>query len=274
MMGRFKDRTGDIERGYKALRFSHMSTGKKPVSEWVFECPVCSGTFVAQYASVRQGLRSCAPCRAKKRVKDLTGQLFGQLRAIGRVGSTKRGQALWLARCQTCGEAFQKGTAHLQKSKGCPCGRARETHGLSRSPTYRSWNAMMMRCTNPLTRRYDRYGGRGIKVCDRWTTFASFLDDMGPRPRGASLDRINNDGNYEPGNCRWATRVMQRRNMDENTTITYGGLTLTLAEWAERLGMAHHTLRWRYVRQGWSAERSLTEPISRGDPAKRRPFKP
>lgn len=88
-----------------------------------------------------------------------------------------------------------------------------EKHGLSRTPENQVWRDMKQRCNNPNAQRYDRYGGRGIKVCERWETFKNFYEDMGQRPgKGYSIERINNDGNYEPGNCKWATRAEQSRN--------------------------------------------------------------
>jgi len=130
---------------------------------------------------------------------------------------------------------------------------------------------MVNRCTYPSTPNFKRYGGRGITVCERWRDYVNFLADMGERPPNTSLDRIDGNGNYEPGNCRWATRKEQRRNMGENTMMTFAGETKTLAEWAEKVGINRQTLRFRYVRKGWSAERALTEPLgtSTGRRAKR-----
>ncbi|HEY9737554.1 MAG TPA: hypothetical protein V6D06_14770 [Trichocoleus sp.] len=121
---------------------------------------------------------------------------------------------------------------------------------------------MKSRCHNPNNAAYDRYGGRGIVVCDRWReSFENFYADMGPRPSEQhSIDRINNDGNYEPGNCRWATDKQQSRNTRRNRLLTYNGETLFLDEWAERLSISKHTLQTRLWR-GWSVEEAFETPI-------------
>lgn len=103
---------------------------------------------------------------------------------------------------------------HYQRAmkSGLPRIRCVERHGLRETPTYRSWTSMISRCGNPNNVSWAHYGGRGITICDAWRTFLGFLADMGERPEGKTLDRINNDGNYEPGNCRWATASEQSRN--------------------------------------------------------------
>lgn len=122
---------------------------------------------------------------------------------------------------------------------------------LSRTSTYRIWIAMRSRCNNPKTANYDKYGGRGIKVCERWdNSFAHFLADMGERPPGLSIEREDNDGNYKPGNCRWATRSEQGRNMRRNRMVTHNGETLCMAAWAERLGIRWDTLYRRIKAKG------------------------
>jgi hypothetical protein len=125
-----------------------------------------------------------------------------------------------------------------------------------RTPANVTWVGMRARCNNPTTRHYDRYGGRGIKVCDRWQTFKNFLADMGERPPGKSLDRIDNDGDYEPGNCRWATRIEQRRNRGDVKKVTLNGITLPMIDWAERLGITWSTVLAR-LRRGATPERAL-----------------
>lgn len=137
-------------------------------------------------------------------------------------------------------------------------GNPKHGHGAKgrESPTYQSWLGMVQRCTNPNSGKWARYGGRGITVCERWLTFANFLADMGERPNGLFIERKNNDGNYEPGNCRWATRVEQARNTRLNHMLTHNGETLCLAGWAERAGIKQNTLKMR-IRRGWSVARAL-----------------
>lgn len=127
------------------------------------------------------------------------------------------------------------------------------------SPTYRTWLAMLNRCTNPKQGNYRYYGGRGISVCERWTTFAHFLADVGERPSGATLDRINNDIGYEPSNCRWSQHTVQMRNTRSNRMLTYNGETMCLSAWAMRYGMNRERLKQRLER-GWPLHKALTLP--------------
>lgn len=160
------------------------------------------------------------------KVKDITGRRFGRLTVIEEVGRDKSGSALWFCRCDCGGETVTRGyDLRAGASRSCGClvrermaevGQLNATHGHGRgyktSPTYRSWRSMKARTTNPNAPGYRRYGARGITVCERWQSFEAFLADMGERPEGKTLDRIDNDGNYEPGNCRWATQSEQNRN--------------------------------------------------------------
>lgn len=132
-------------------------------------------------------------------------------------------------------------------------------------PEYKAWEHMKHRCANPNNTRYARYGGRGITVCERWiNSFANFYADMGARPSPKhSLERINNDGNYESANCRWATPAEQSQNTALTKLISYDGLTLSLAGWARRLGASQATLTCRFQR-GWPLERVLTPPLEAG----------
>lgn len=119
------------------------------------------------------------------------------------------------------------------------------THGMRKHPMYNTWVSMRQRCSDPKYHRWDRYGGRGIKVCERWLEFENFLEDMGVRPKGTCIDRIDNDGDYEPGNCRWATRAEQCNNRRSNRWHTVNGATKNTTQWARDSGLSVHAVRMR-----------------------------
>lgn len=123
---------------------------------------------------------------------------------------------------------------------------------------------MLERCHLETNASYPHYGGRGITVCERWRgSFESFFEDMGPRPSAKhSLDRIDNNGNYEPDNCRWATATQQAHNQRRTVMLTYNGITRPLVEWADQFGLHSETLRRRVQKYRWSVERALTTPVT------------
>ena len=135
--------------------------------------------------------------------------------------------------------------------------------GTKPSPTYRIWHGILQRCYAPKAAGFDQYGGRGITVCDRWRhDFAAFLSDMGERPAGKSIDRIDGTKGYSPDNCRWATPKEQSRNTVSNRLVTFRGETLPVIVWAERLGATPMTVTSRLDR-GWPVERALTERVGK-----------
>jgi len=126
--------------------------------------------------------------------------------------------------------------------------------------TYSTWRHMKNRCLNKNYPKYNHYGGKGVVVCERWlNSFEDFLNDMGERPVGMTLDRINNDGNYEPDNCRWATNIQQLNNTSKNKYIMYKDQTLTLSEWSRVLGLNYELIKSRLL-NGWSIEKTFTTP--------------
>lgn len=154
---------------------------------------------------------------------DKTGLRFGRLVVVERRDNTQNNMARWLCRCD-CGKQTVVISASLQHGHTQSCGclnreslvTVNSTHKRSRTPIYRVWATMLQRCNNPKNANYKYYGGRNIKVCSRWLIFENFLKDMGERPKGTSIDRINNNGNYEPGNCRWSNASKQMKNRRPN----------------------------------------------------------
>lgn len=136
-------------------------------------------------------------------------------------------------------------------------------HGYANpnNPTYNSWWAMRQRCEDPKHKSYATYGGRGIRVCDEWLDFANFLRDMGERPsRKYSLGRIDSNGDYGPGNCRWETAKQQQNNRRSNRLLTAFGKTLTVTQWAEESGINRSAIEKRMDQMGWTVERAVSVP--------------
>lgn len=196
---------------------------------------------------------------------DETGNTYGRLTVIERVENNAQGKARWLCICE-CGvdKVVRGNSLRHGDTQSCGCFQKGHaiTHGLVGKPEYRIWQAMKARCGNSNHSEFSNYGGRGIKVCERWRSSVEiFYADMGPRPTPKhSLDRIDGDGDYSPANCRWATKKEQARNMRINRNIAFDGRRQCVTAWAEELGMNRGTLSTR-LHRGWSIERALTEPI-------------
>lgn len=209
----------------------------------------------------------------------MTGVRFGRLTVLNRAEDYKRAKGSardqWLCLCdcgtekKVLGFCLRGGTV-----KSCGCLRREttsarnRTHGFTDGRLYNVWKGMKQRCSDRNHNSYDRYGGRGISVCDEWLDYekfrewamnAGYVEDAA---YGAcTLDRIMVDGDYEPGNCRWVTSEIQANNKSNNHLVTYNGETHTIAEWAKKIGVQQKTLRARLGVYGWSVEKAIETPV-------------
>lgn len=196
---------------------------------------------------------------------DITDEKFGMLTAIMPVGRDVSGNIQWLCKCE-CGNKLPVLRGNLCKgnSKSCGCDRMRGAtkHGLAHTPEYKPWTTMKYRCDNPNNSSYHKYGARGIKVCKRWRDFAFFMKDMGSKPTSEhSIERIDNEGDYTPENCRWALPYEQARNTRQNRWITYNGKTLCLTDWSKKFGIKYQTLSHRLNNPKMSIHDAFTTPV-------------
>lgn len=207
---------------------------------------------------------------------DLTGRKFGRLVVLGYSHTRRKPSGgptrYWVCKC-SCGtvKAIDRSGLIAGVTLSCGCLQKERVaavkstqNGHSGTLTFSSWYAIMHRCTNPNNHAYEAYAGRGITVCERWHEYEKFLSDMGERPSVKhSIDRIDNNGNYEPGNCRWVLMAVQNMNRSNTLRLTFNGETKTLLEWAKITNISYSTLISRHTR-GWSPMKILTRPVSRG----------
>ena len=176
----------------------------------------------------------------------MLGRTFGRL-TVRSEGPKVYGALGWVCQC-ACGQTVVAHGGHLRRGviKSCGClkrealeyGQKLCTHGMSKTPTYKTWQSMHQRCGNPESDQYPIYGGRGITVCPQWATFEQFLSDMGTRPRGTTIDRIDPDGGYRPGNCKWASAREQANNRRDSVRVECLGVRFTIAEFAALVGLS------------------------------------
>lgn len=215
---------------------------------WLCECD-CGNQTVVRGTAIKHGRTKSCGCLNER--EDLAEQRFGRLTVLEYIGTNKRRESLWLCECDCGNQAIIPKTAlKTSHTKSCGClhkdvvGERSTKHSLSGHPLYNNWDSMHQRCINKNNIRYSRYGGRGITVCDEWKDFKNFYDwsiDNGYEP-GLSIDRIDNDGNYEPGNCRWADTITQANNKSTCRYITYNGVKHTLMEWSRLFNVPYTTL--------------------------------
>lgn len=207
---------------------------------------------------------------------DLTNQVFGRLTVLRKAHKNAQGVVFWFCRCQCGTHKIVAATALCRgMSKSCGCLKKElfslriTTHGGCKKdnyhPLYKTWVHMISRCHKENDPSYKNYGGRGIKVCERWrgeNGFFNFINDIGQRPSlNHSIDRINNNGDYESSNCRWATKLEQNNNRRDNVILEFQGEKQTVTQWAIKLGLPRRILMQRHYNK-WSIEKILTTPIS------------
>lgn len=198
------------------------------------------------------------------------GDAFGRWTVVGPSDARAASHDKYVRVVCTCGKEKGVLVTGLRSGRSNSCGclnrevlRTRsQTHGMSTDPIYAVWNSMLGRCYREGDSNFKNYGARGIKVCERWHTFENFLADMGERPTEKhSIERKDNDGDYEPGNCKWATKKEQARNTRRTRLFSFQGRSLTTAEWAAEVGIKEATLSSRLRLYGWSLKRALTTPV-------------
>lgn len=207
------------------------------------------------------------------RFKDLTGRRFGRLLVLSHAVNDKQNKAQWNCRCD-CGNEKVVRASTLKRGHALSCGcfqremlsKRKWEHGHTAngttSKTYKAWMLMKGRCFDRNNDSFKSYGGRGITVCERWLTFENFLADMGIKPPGHTLERINNNRNYEPGNCRWATPREQANNRRNTVRLKFQNKTMTVSEWAQEVGLNRDLIALRLY-YGWTVSRALTQPVGR-----------
>lgn len=213
-------------------------------------------------------------------MEDITGRSFDAWTALRFIEGSGSKHPKWKCVCK-CGNVRDIDYYALTggRTRSCGClrqkliGEKTRTHGKARTKIYSIWVGIITRCCNPNTPNFCDYGGRGITVCDRWrNSFENFYSDMGERPRGMSIERIDNDAGYSPENCKWATRAEQSRNRRNNRRLTLNGETRCLAEWSKITGLNPITITSR-LKRGWSEERALTEKLKKTQNKKARSVK-
>lgn len=227
-------------------------------------CTCGSEKLIRKADLVRGKIRSCGCFKTLSINKN---EVYGFLTVLEPNSErSEKGVRLNLCKCK-CGNIKLVSSSHLKNGDTVSCGcygkaqrlKAHIKHGLCKREdrrTYNTWTHMIDRCYNKENINYHNYGGRGIKVCDRWLKIENFIEDMGYRPKGTSIDKINNNGNYEPGNCRWATNAEQSRNKRTTVFIEFEGKKMCIKDWAKYLDIDERTIQYR-LKKSWPIEMVL-----------------
>lgn len=265
-MSNFEDVSGQTFKNLLAIKYLGQKCGN---SNYLCKCLLCGKEFEIKLMRLKNQGR-CKECSNKARIIDLSGRKYGRLTVLSLSHKINRA-TYWECQCE-CGNkitlprsAFISGNT---KSCGCLSSESKSErffkHGMTLTPEYRAWSAMVARTTNQKVKYSERYIGRGITVCDEWRySFKNFYKDMGERPSlKHSLDRVDNDGNYEPGNCKWATKEEQSNNTSTNIYITIDGVTKTPRQWSNITGISFGAIHHRLGR-GWSPRDAVMEKLRR-----------
>lgn len=208
-------------------------------------------------------------------MNDLTGKKFSRLTVLSRHGLNKQGSATWLVKCD-CGNHKVISSPHLTTGStvSCGCWRAERLgdmtreHGDSGSTEFKRWLSLIGRCNNPSDKAFGDYGGRGIKVCERWMEYENFLSDMGRCPsKEHTIDRVDNDGGYNKANCRWATKTEQNNNRRSNVVIEHDGRKMTATQWSKEIGVKYTTILYR-LNAGYDLKNIFSRKQLRHGPSK------
>lgn len=235
-------------------------------SAWFCECD-CGNTLTTYTNNLVRGLTKSCGClkreAASSKGEDLAGQVFGRLTVLRLYSKSPR---RWECSCE-CGSIKAVGAFHLKSGHTQSCGClqreativSNQTHRMSKTPTYGTWCCLRNRCLKPTDPSYPRYGGRGITVCERWKVFENFLADMGEKPAGMTIERIDNDKGYEPENCRWADRTEQARNRRSNVILMVRGDEMLALDFIRRFGLDRKRTYWR-LKRGDTPDQILENP--------------
>lgn len=242
-----------------AICFQRDDTKKGFVTENK-KCVVCGDLFYKTIWNKYVWARRDKCSSGCSQINNIIGVKFGKLTVVS---LNSKSPVKWNCKCD-CGKAVTVSYSHISSghTKSCGCIRSRpKTHGLAKTPEYRIWNSMGQRCMNKNQISYKHYGGRGISVCERWAIFENFIADMGSRPTSDhQIDRINNDGDYEPANCRWATQIENARNKRTTLWVEKDGKRMTVVEWAEKLNIPAKRI-YNRLSSGMSVDRVLSTEI-------------
>lgn len=224
---------------------------------WEFQC-ACGNVVVRQGSlAVRGAIQSCGCLkRSVKPPPGVVGRVFNGYQVTAATSRRIRGQVVWQAVCTTCGAGVERTSTKLRVGSCCSCRREMKLPDPQLTATRNTWRSLLARCRNPRHTAFHNYGGRGITVCDRWLDFGAFKADVGLRPEGKELDRIDNERGYEPGNVRWVARIVNARNRRGLRIVHYEGQEIPVAALAELANLPYHTV-WARIRRGWTPEQAV-----------------